>query len=52
MPILTRRHMVVIEDYNHKKTMDENSKRMKLTHSLSMFSLNLGPPFCTSTITS
>ena len=44
---LTRRHMVVIEDYNHLKTMDENVKWMKLTHLLSFFPLNLRGPFCT-----
>ena len=44
----TRRHMVVIEDYDHMKTMDENVKQMKLTHLLSALSPNLTAPFCTS----
>ena len=34
MQSLTRKHMVVIKDYNHMKTMDENMKWMKLTHVL------------------
>ena len=32
---LTRRHMVVIEDYDHMKTIIENVTWMKLTHLLS-----------------
>ena len=44
----TRRHMVVVEDYDHMKTMDENVKWMKPTHLLSNFSLNLRVPFRTS----
>ena len=39
MRTLTRKHMVVIEDDDHIKTMDENMKWMKLTHLLSFFSL-------------
>ena len=42
---LTRRHMVVIEECDHMKTMDENVKWMKLTHLLAFFSLNLRAPF-------
>ena len=36
---------VVIKDYNHMTTMDENMNWMKVTHVLSNFSLNLRPPF-------
>ena len=45
MQNLTRRHMVVIEDYDHMKIIDENAKWMKLTYLLSIFfSLNLRAP--------
>ena len=43
MQTLTRTRMVVIKE--HMTTMDENVNWMKLTHVLSMFSLNLGPLF-------
>ena len=51
MQTLTRRHMVVIEDYDHMKTMDKNVKWMKLTHLLSKMIPNLRAPSCASTFT-
>ena len=44
--------MVVIENYDHMKTMDENVYWMKPTHLLSKFSLNFRALFCTSTFIS
>ena len=44
--------MVVITDYYHMTTVDENVNWMKITHILSTFTLNLRGPFCTSTFTS
>ena len=35
MQTLTRIFMVVIEDYDHITSMDENVNQMKLTHLLS-----------------
>ena len=32
MQTLTRTYMVVIEDYDHMTTKDENMNKMKLTH--------------------
>ena len=49
---LTRTYMVVVEDFDHMKTMNENVHWMKLTHLLSIFPLNLRTPCCTSTFTS
>jgi hypothetical protein len=43
--------MIVIEDYYHMMTMDENVNIMKLTHLISKKPLNLRAPFCTSTFT-
>ena len=37
MQTLTRRHIVVIEDYDILKTMNENVKHMKLTHLMLIF---------------
>ena len=37
--------MIVIEDYYHMTTMDENVNWMNLAHLLSMFSLNMRPFF-------
>ena len=45
MQTLTRRHVVVIEDYDHMTVMNENVKRMKPTLWFSFFSLNLRAPF-------
>ena len=45
MQNLTRINMVVIKEYEHTKTVDENVKWMKPTHLLSIFSQTLGPPF-------
>ena len=47
MQILTRMDKVVLKDYYHMTTMDENVNWLKLTHLLSIFSLNLKAPFCT-----
>ena len=53
MQTLTRTHVVVIEDFDHMTTMDENVNCTKITHLLSKkISLNLRAPFCTSTFTS
>ena len=38
MQILTRRHMVVVEDYDHTKTINENVKWMKTNTSIVKFS--------------
>ena len=43
---------VVIKEYYHMKTMDENVNWTKLTHLLSSFFLNLRAPLCNSTFTS
>jgi hypothetical protein len=40
----------VIEDYYYMSTMNENMNWMKLTYMLSIISLNLWIPFCTSTL--
>ena len=47
----TRTYMVLIKDYDHMTTMNENVNWMKPTHLLSNFA-NLRAPFCTSTFTS
>ena len=52
MQTLTRMNTVIIEDYYHMATIDENVNWMKLAHLLSNFPLNLRAPFCTSTWTS
>ena len=49
---LTRRHMIVIKDYDHMKIMDESVKWMYLAYLLFIFSLNLRALFCTSTFIS
>ena len=49
---LKRMNLVVIEDYYHVTTINENMYWMKLIHLLSIFSLNLRVPFSTSTFTS
>ena len=41
METLTRMDKVVIKDYYHTTTMNENVNEMKLTHLLSKLSLNL-----------
>ena len=41
--------MIFIEDFDHMTTMDENMNWMKLTHLLSIFSLNF-KPLCASTV--
>ena len=47
--ILTKMDQVVIEDYYHMTSMNENMNQMKLTHVLqSKISLNLSPLFCIS----
>ena len=59
MQTLIRRHMVVIEDYDHiMNKMDENGKRMKLTYLYTIFILlfntfflNLRAHFCTTIFT-
>jgi hypothetical protein len=38
-------YLVVIADYDHMKTTDENVLYIILTHLLSIFSLNHSPPF-------
>jgi hypothetical protein len=43
MQILTRRHVVIIKNYDQMKSMDKNVKWMKLTHLLSSSTLNHGP---------
>jgi len=43
MHIITRMDMVVIEDYYHMTTMDENMNSMKLKHLLSTFLYTLVP---------
>ena len=43
-----RMNEVVIEDYYHMTTIDENVNWMELAHLLSSFSLNPRVPFCTS----
>ena len=52
MQVITRMGMVVIMNYYHMTTMDENMNWMKLTHMLSTFFVNLMTPFCTSNFTS
>ena len=49
MQTLIKMDKVVIEDYYRVTIMDENMNWMKLTHLLSLFSLNPRAPFCTST---
>ena len=49
---LKRRNMVIVRNYVHTTTMDENTNWMKLTHLFSNFPLTLKAPFCTSTFTS
>ena len=44
--------MVVIEDYDHTKTMNENVKWMKLTRQYLISSLNFRGPFWISTFAS
>ena len=44
MQTLTRTYMVVIEDFVHTTTINENVNYMKLTHLLSKISIILGPP--------
>jgi hypothetical protein len=50
MQTLTRIDSVVIGDWYHMTTMDENINQMKLTHLLSTFPLKLKGPFNTSLI--
>jgi len=46
MQTLTRTYMLVINNYDHIATMDENMNWMKLTRLLSKKNLyTLGPPF-------
>lgn len=45
MQTLTRLDRVVIEEYYHTATMDEEVKYMKLTHLLSSFTLEVRHPF-------
>ena len=53
MQSLTQTNMEVnIENYDHMTTKDENVNWMKLTHLLSVFSLDLKAPFCISNFTS
>ena len=47
MQTMTRMDKVDIKDYDHMTTMDEIVNWMKLTHLLSISSLNLKAPFCT-----
>jgi len=49
MQILTRVDMVVIEDYYHITTLNENVIWMKRTHLLPSFFLNPKASFCIST---
>lgn len=51
MQTVQRVDMIVIEDYYHVTTMDENVNIMKLTHLISKNPLNSRAPFCTSTFT-
>ena len=51
MQALTRMVTVVIEDYYHMTTRDENMNWMKLAHLLWVFSPNLRVIFCKSTLT-
>ena len=48
----TRMDNVVIKDYYHMITMNENVNWMELTHMLLSFPLNPKARFCTSTFTS
>ena len=52
MQTLIRMDKVVIKDYYHVISMNENVYWMKLTHLLSIVSLNLTDPFYISTFTS
>ena len=45
MKSLTRTSMVVLKDYDHMTTMNENVKWMKQRHLLWIISLNLRAPF-------
>ena len=51
MQTLIRTHMAVIEDFDHMIIMDKNVKSTKLTHMLSIVSLNLRALFFASTFT-
>ena len=44
--------MIIIGEYYPMTTMDENVNRMKPTHVLAIFPLDLRAPFCKSTFTS
>ena len=48
----TRMDKVVIEDYYHMTTVNENLDWMKSTHMLSIFLYAVGPPFVTPTFAS
>ena len=50
MEILTRMDKIVIVDYYHMTTMNENVNCMKLIYLLSTFSLNLKAPFVNITL--
>ena len=51
MQTLTRTNMVVFKDYDHMTIMNEDMKWMKLTHLISIFSLNVMAPFSTFSFT-
>jgi hypothetical protein len=52
MKTLTRTNMVVFKDYDHMTIiMNEDMKWMKVTHLVSIFSLNVMAPFSTFAFT-
>ena len=51
MQTLTRRHVVVVEGYDHMEIMDENVKWIK-KYKCYQFFLNLMASFCAFTFTS
>ena len=52
MQTLTQMDKVIIEDYYHMTTMNEDMNWMEQTHPLSNVSLSIRAPFCTSNFTS